>query len=186
MFIEVFDDIIPPHLVDYYELAVMGRGTDQEKSMHAVVDLKCRYESTGEENGKLPLSFVHVLKSSTALSTHLDNFGLIPQLACAEINSTLTDIILARIFVLVPYRTNLEHYAPHTDLPFDHYVVLYYVNDSDGDTVFFQNGKIVKRVSPKRGRLIIFDGRIEHGGGIPTTGPRCAVNFDIRIDRRGV
>jgi hypothetical protein len=93
---------------------------------------------------------------------------------------------LARIFVLVPYRTNLEHYAPHTDLPFDHYVVLYYVNDSDGDTVFFHNGEIVKRVSPKRGRLIIFDGRIEHGGGIPTIGPRCAVNFDIRIDRRGV
>jgi hypothetical protein len=82
----------------------------------------------------------------------------------------------------MPYDTQLEHYAPHTDLPFDHLVVLYYVNDADGDTVFFnEKNEIIKSVSPKRGRVVAFDGRILHGGGIPKAGPRCAINFDILI-----
>jgi len=68
------------------------------------------------------------------------------------------------------------------DLPFDHLVVLYYVNDSDGDTVFFnKQNEIVKSVSPKKGRVVAFDGSIYHGGGIPKKGPRCAINFDILI-----
>jgi ectoine hydroxylase-related dioxygenase (phytanoyl-CoA dioxygenase family) len=59
-------------------------------------------------------------------------------------------------------------------------VVFYYVNDADGDTVFFdQNHQVMKSVSPKKGRLIIFDGTLYHGGGIPKKGPRCAINFNI-------
>jgi hypothetical protein len=68
------------------------------------------------------------------------------------------------------------------DLPFDHLVVLYYVNDADGDTVFFnEKNEIIKSVSPKRGRVVAFDGSIYHGGGVPKNGPRCAINFDVYI-----
>ena len=179
MNIKIFDDLVPAHLVDFFEMAILGKTNDKEKAMNPIVDLKCRYESTGQENSINPLSFVHVLKSSVHLSHHLENFGLIPQLVCAINNKRLQDIITARIFLLTPYETKLDHYAPHTDLPFDHNVVLYYVNDADGDTVFYDKGKIVERVSPKRGRVVMFDGLIEHGGGIPKKGPRAVVNFDI-------
>lgn len=181
MNIEIFDNLIPDHLVDYYELSILGRTPVEEKLMNPTVDLRCRYEGTGLENGKYPLSFTHVLKSHTVLSNHLDNFGLIPQLVCSEIGKTLREILLARIYLLVPYKTNLKNYSPHVDLPFDHWVVLYYVNDADGDTVFFHNGSIVKSVSPKRGRVILFDGNLLHGGGIPQDGPRAVVNFDITM-----
>ena len=181
MQIQVFDDLIPEHLVDYYELAILGKTPIAEKMMNPIVDLKCRYEGTGLEDGVFPLSFTHVLKSHSALSSHLENFGLIPQIVCSEVNKVLREILLARIYLLVPYRTNLEHYSPHTDLPFDHFVVLYYVNNSDGDTVFFDKDAIVKRVSPKRGRVVLFDGNILHGGGIPKNGPRSVVNFDITM-----
>jgi hypothetical protein len=61
---------------------------------------------------------------------------------------------------------------PHIDYPFDHKVFLYYVNDSDGDTVFFeyqadkdmsQPHIETSRVSPKKGRAIVFDGNLLHG-----------------------
>ena len=181
MQVKVFDNIIPDHLVDYYELAILGKTPVPEKMMNPIVELKCRYEGTGLENGVYPLSFTHVLKSHTALSPHLENFGLIPQIVCSEIGKTLREILLARIYLLMPYKTDLEHYSPHTDLPFDHWVVLYYVNNSDGDTIFFDQGSIVNRISPKRGRVVLFNGNILHGGGIPKIGPRSVVNFDITM-----
>jgi hypothetical protein len=176
--IEVFDDLIPEHLQDFFELSILGKSGD--KQMHPIISLKCKHEDTALEPSFAPLSFVHVLKSSSVVSEHLPNFGLIPQLACGHIGRVMKDIVLARIFVLMPYSTQLEHYAPHVDLPFPHTVVLYYVNDADGDTVLFDNNNnIVRRVSPKRGRILMFDGTIYHGGGIPQSGLRCAVNFDI-------
>ncbi len=175
----IFDDLIPEHLQEYYELAILGKSGD--KSIHPTIPFKVKYEDTAVEQAYAPMSFVHLLKSSHTLSEHLPNFSLIPQLVCGELGLAMKEIILGRIFIVTPYETNLEHYAPHVDLPFDHLVVLYYVNDADGDTVFFNNNQIVKQVSPKRGRVVAFDGSIYHGGGIPKTGPRCAINFDIFI-----
>ena len=72
--------------------------------------------------------------------------------------------------------------TPHKDFEnpyFDHNVLLYYVNDSDGDTVFFKGTKIVKKVSPKANRLIVFDGNILHTGSHPSkSSQRIVMNTD--------
>ena len=178
MDIQVFDDIIPQYLQDFYEFSIMGRTKDDE--MYAFVPLVCRYEETANEGDYSPLSFVHVLKSSTAISPYLDNFGLIAQIACVHANKFLSEIVVGRIFLSVPYETKRSYNEPHVDLPYKHTVVLYYVNDADGDTVFFdKDNRVVRSVSPKKGRVILFDGALYHGGGIPKNGPRCIVNFDI-------
>ena len=39
--------------------------------------------------------------------------------------------------------------------------------------------KIIKRVSPKQGRLLIFDGSIVHTARQPKKGIRCIINFDV-------
>ena len=180
MNIKIYDDLIPKHLQDYFELSILGRTSIEDEVMHPTVDLRCKYESTAHEGEKQPMSFVHILKSSTGTSEHQANFGLIPQLICQENKLILQEIIVARIYLILPYQTDLTHYAPHIDFPFQHTVVLYYVNDADGDTVFFdKNNNIIKSVSPKRGRVVMFDGLLYHGGGIPKHGPRCVVNFDI-------
>jgi hypothetical protein len=179
MFLEVVDNLIPQHLQDFYELSTLGQASNGT-AMHPIVDFKCKYENTAIEKSFAPLSFVHLLKSSNTISSHLPNFGLIPQLVCSEFNLRLKEIFLGRIFIVMPYETELKYYEPHTDLPFPHTVVLYYVNDADGDTVLFNNdGDIIKTVSPKKGRVLVFDGSIKHSGGIPKNGPRCAINFDI-------
>jgi len=178
--IKIYDDLVPVHLQNFFELAIFGRTDVEDECMHPLIDFRCKYENTAVENGAAPLSMVHILKSSLRISTHLDNFALIPQLACQENKFTLKDIIAGRIFLTIPHETNLKHYAAHTDFDFQHYVCLYYVNNADGPTAFYnQVGKIVKEVEPKKGRLVFFNGLIKHGGGIPKKGPRCIVNFDI-------
>ena len=62
-----------------------------------------------------------------------------------------------------------------------HWVLLYYVNDADGDTCFFDGGEIVRRVAPKRGRAVFFDGRIAHASSGPVeTRFRVVINVNLR------
>ena len=70
---------------------------------------------------------------------------------------------------------------PHTDDPdSETESIIYYVNDSDGDTVIFNEKPPAKdlsikhKVSPKQGRLLFFDSSYYHS----STPPR---NTDIRL-----
>lgn len=80
------------------------------------------------------------------------------------------------------------HTYPHTDLD-DEKVkgisMVYYANDSDGDTIFFEesskefNGTLTERqrVSPKKGTAVLFDSSIIHAGQVPKSSKnRLVVN----------
>ena len=69
---------------------------------------------------------------------------------------------------------------------------LYYVNDCDGDTVLynykskdkkdipiFEDIKELKRITPKQGRVVVFDGMTWHTAEQPTKGTRTIINFDM-------
>lgn len=72
-----------------------------------------------------------------------------------------------------------EHNTPHVDFLDDHMVLLYYVNNSDGDTHFFKGKKIIKSVSPKANRLVVFDGNLLHTGSHPIKSIyRIVLNID--------
>ena len=74
------------------------------------------------------------------------------------------------------------HNTPHVDDNINHYAMLYYVNDSDGDTFFFDTDsrKIIKRISPKKGRVVIFDGTHLHTGNHPINKSfRIVFNFNL-------
>lgn len=104
-------------------------------------------------------------------------------------------ILAARTFLQVPTRNEKDNGPFHVDFKYPHIVFLYYVNDSDGDTLItkkkydFSNqtfdemdeSEIVERVSPKKGRVVIFDGLYYHSGGIPKNNPRCVINFDLSL-----
>ena len=170
----VRDDLVPQELQDYYHTLVFGN-----TNVNAMLPLVCKYEPTASENGSMPVSLEHVLRSSTKLTEHYGNFSKIPQIICSELNINLVDIIAARLFITVPHKTTLDYYAPHTDRPEEHLGLIYYVNDSDGDTIFFENNKELQRVTPKKGRIVLFDGNTLHAGGFPTNNPRCIVNYNL-------
>jgi len=69
---------------------------------------------------------------------------------------------------------------PHTDWDFDHKVFLYYINDSDGDTLIYKetveenikienlkNLNVVKSIKPQMGTGVIFDGKNYHSASFP-------------------
>jgi hypothetical protein len=74
---------------------------------------------------------------------------------------------------------------PHTDYanvpPF--ITCIYYVNDSDGDTLFFdEKNKLTNRVSPKKGRLVYFKGDTYHAKEAPQNfDTRCVINFNFEL-----
>lgn len=98
-----------------------------------------------------------------------------------------------RLFLQLPSGESKQN-NPHIDSTKPHWVFLYYVNDSDGDTVFFKRKspwetdlsygevdfEIDKTFSPKQGTLVIFDGSTYHASSSPTKNKRCVVNFNYR------
>lgn len=83
--------------------------------------------------------------------------------------------------MLVRTASESRPFAPHVDMPIPHWVLIYYVNDSDGDTVILdktfpdrENAQVIHRVSPKRGRAVLFDGRHYHCG-------TCPSHHDVRV-----
>ena len=104
-----------------------------------------------------------------------------------------------RTFLQLPLNETLIHKGskhkedtPHLDCNIPHTVFLYYVNDADGDTILYdylskniddvpnyEDIKIIDRMTPKQGRVIVFDGMTWHSSSQPTKGPRCIINFDM-------
>lgn len=101
----------------------------------------------------------------------------------------LNKVIRIKINMLPISKSNGKYHMPHVDSDGPHKVFLYYVNDSDGDTVFFNErftGSSMtefseqQRVSPKMGRGVVFDGSIYHASSSPKDSPyRCIINVDF-------
>ena len=109
--------------------------------------------------------------------------------ACQYLKMPETEVIQGRSFLQFPLKnidTSVED-TPHIDLDEgeEHIVVLYYVIDSDGDTIIYNERTESpsytekQRVSPKQGRVVIFEGGQYHTAQQPTKGTRCIVNYNI-------
>lgn len=82
---------------------------------------------------------------------------------------------------------------PHVDFSFDHKSLVYYINDSDGDTVFYNEWftghdsvpdrfTVQESVSPKMGRAVIFDGLQYHSTEYPSAhGYRAFLNINFMV-----
>ena len=65
------------------------------------------------------------------------------------------------------YNPNNYRHEIHTDLEIPNTTCIFYVNDSDGDTVLHEKG-MARSVEPKANRLLMFDGDIAHTGHSPS------------------
>jgi len=79
----------------------------------------------------------------------------------------------------MPRRFEFRHTPYHVDQVKPHYVVVYYVNDTDGATIL-RSSEGTKKVQPKKGRIVLFNGALMHAHFMPKRKPRCIINFVFR------
>jgi len=93
-----------------------------------------------------------------------------------------TDQILRAKANLVMREPERKTHPPHTDDNKPHIAMIYYVIDSDGDTVFYKGNQEFQRVGPKAGRAVIFDGAIPHSSSSPVNHRhRLVLNFNLAV-----
>jgi hypothetical protein len=85
-----------------------------------------------------------------------------------------------------------EYNPPHKDQEDPNMLVgIYYVNDSDGDTLFFEEPesnftlgefKVLAKVSPKKGSFVLFPASVLHAGRPPIiASSRYVINFNFVV-----
>jgi hypothetical protein len=118
---------------------------------------------------------------------------------CNHINFNLEEIsrCIAGIQGVQVIRKQSKICNIHVNKKPPHLVLLYYVNDADGETILFDKTiddiddddvmylderyefNVVNKIMPKQGRILLFDGRTYHSASSPTTGMRCIITLDL-------
>jgi len=136
------------------------------------------------------LAFIHVFHSNDSGSTvkNSDFCNMAEDLfraALHNLNISSAELLRCKAnFQTQMSNKNKESYnTPHVDNTIPHYTMIYYVNDSDGDTFLFDNEyKEIARVTPKKGRLLVFNGQTLHAGSNPYVNDyRMVINFNFRL-----
>jgi hypothetical protein len=93
----------------------------------------------------------------------------------------IKDVYRIRPAMFVKNQNDGNHVA-HIDQHYKHHVMLYYVKDSDGPTLFFEDDKIIKQIHPKKGRCVIFPGEIYHASSCPRqNNNRVVINYNFLL-----
>ena len=186
----VFDDIIP-----------VGQ---QKEIKHTMLDVHFPWFYVGDvtdghdhsnDKEKRP-GFTHLFSDHNGQNS--DFFPMISNIAvngCKKVEFDFKTIVKSRSFLQLPLGLKDESVDDaHIDYPEQHLVVLYYVIDSDGDTIIYDRqfkpgdplscparrmGVPLKRVAPKQGRVVVFDGRYFHTAQQPKNDTRCIINFNV-------
>ena len=108
------------------------------------------------------------------------------QRAAFKFRMPYVNALQGRSFLQFPTNKKMTVDLPHIDIySRKHLVCLYYVCDSDGDTILYQEQEksdaytIQKRISPKQGRVVLFDGSYYHTAEQPINNVRCIVNYNL-------
>ena len=125
----------------------------------------------------------------TGESISVFHYLFLPMLknVCREMKIKNINVLQGRSFLQFPL--NLKDRTvdtPHIDLHNrKHLVALYYVCDSDGDTIIYNEREklgtytIKQKVTPKQGRIVLFDGSLYHTAEQPLNNVRCVVNYNL-------
>jgi len=191
--IYVFDDIIG---LDYQNEIKKKLLCEERFPWYYIEDVSSDDSGNQKRGG-----FTHGYVSEQGIESDYHHLFLeLIKKSCSKINIKEVNAILGRSFLQLPSNIKREDVdTPHTDIPVDHFVMLYYVCDSDGDTIIYNEKcnnlddyddninvvknkifSIQKKVTPKQGRVVLFNGKLYHTAEQPNNNIRCVVNYDLR------
>jgi hypothetical protein len=180
--LNIIDDFIKTHVQNEIEEILLGSNFPYFYCKESV-DLGDSDTIIIDDNSTVVPQFFHMFITEQKVNSQYSNIIL-------PISHKLIDIIDDNCFVhrcKVNLNTNDirfkdRYHTPHIDNAFDNQITaIYYVNDSDGDTIFFDDKKnITDRVTPKKGRLVWWKGKIFHAKHSPIKSTqRVVINFNL-------
>ena len=125
--------------------------------------------------------FVHSVFIENQIVSNPGEYNL-----CLSILNELIDFKIKINRIKVNLNTNLTNYKKENHQPIhiddtseNMNSLIYYINDSDGDTLFFdEKENVINRVSPKKGRAVLFNSNIKHAACNPIIYDcRMIINF---------
>jgi len=183
----IFDDVIDLEYQNIIKEILLG--DRQYKGYDFPWYLTHDITKPAKADSQLRPAFFHgyVDYPSELSSVFHDVFIRLIQNSCAKIDRKNVDVLQGRSFCQLPISSDkISVDTPHIDIKEDHFVMLYYVCDSDGDTIIYneqiksETYTLQRRVTPKQGRVVLFDGSYYHTAEQPLNNIRCVVNYNLR------
>jgi hypothetical protein len=180
----ILDDIIPQEMADKFELTT----TKDIFSWYLLRDIQT-YKLTEKDNFRVvndkntvnTLQFGHGIFNIEDVGNEINSgvYGEARAIAdyCCQKFDVIPHYIRLKLNLLAnnTLMTNGKYNTPHIDNKFwNSYSMIYYVNDSDGDTIIFNETSdeekkkrpekltINKRIPPKKNRAVLFRGNYFH------------------------
>ena len=186
--IYVFDDIISKDYQNKIKSILVGetRYNEDDFPWYYIDDITSAGDYENQKRGAFGHDYVHY-EEGIESDFHFLFIDLIKN-SCSKLNIKEVDVLQGRSFLQLPTNIKKEDVdTPHTDMSVQHFVMLYYVCDSDGDTIIY-NEKVIsekgltvqKKVTPKQGRVVLFNVAYYHTAQQPNHNLRCIVNYDLR------
>jgi len=189
-----FDDLIPRT----YQDQILAETTSsrmawffQEESARRIADVETSY-------GGFSNTVFHINEGAPGPAPMTALLLPLLFLYCDRAKIPFTALLRIRLGLFPRTMLDVPHHNPHVDFYQPHQNALYYVNDADGDTVVFnetyddvsqeqsvlhtKEGRFTvgRRISPKKGRMIGFDGRHYHASMHPMkASSRIAIAFSF-------
>lgn len=162
--------------------------TDVDFSWHFLEDTTHEYANDSQNSTP---SFVNLIyHPNNKESPHAEFFKPLVNSILEKSNLKLNELLRIRAGFLLntkyilpnmPYKYN----TPHRDYEQEHYTAVYYVNESDGDTVIFheieksEQYRIMHKSRPDKGKALLFNGWHYHASTCPKM---CTKRIAITIN----
>lgn len=189
--IKVFDNFIPDQYVDEINNLLFNKW-----SWGFVGDVTVRHDhlENADADYKPRPAISKALIKNDHVVINMDFLYPMIWSAADKAGVNFNKIAQSRAFMQFPIITNDRLDPAHVDLHIPHTVVLYYVNDSDAQTIIYdkkddgygedyiydvENLSVLEKVTPKKGRVVVFDGSYYHTAEQPKNGMRCILNTNL-------
>jgi hypothetical protein len=174
--IQVIENVLPQEKADSIENTLMGEGYFPWYIKHHIT-----YGNMVDNIDNIHYGYSHYFIAETNIeSTFAWNVIPIITSIADKIDFNINTVFNMRAFLHNPSTVPGTINSKHIDMDRHHYSCIYYVNDSDGDTVFFDSDSdnIIKRYTPKKNTAVFFDGSINHSSTTPSQ-HRCIINTNV-------
>jgi len=180
---KIYDNLVPAYLVDEIEQTLTSNMFPWYLNRKTVYDESYVPETSEYQD---VAAFAHVFSGNEGASSPWFKLsGMLLDKFIEGSGLTCKRIIRCRANYMVAQPNNYPKLPcpPHVDGSYKHHVLLYYVNESDGETILYEDGKVVAKVPPVRGRFLYFSGSDMHSASPPQSyDKRIAINYNLEME----